>query len=315
MNRLGKGFRALGGVFVLLNLIVFFMPVTQSVRENYPTKEWSQLQYVMNVISDGEPYFTEYTMSRVLWVIFLVVLPVIMSALAGIWGIVGDDEQIISPVLSFIILGLYIGLFCSISSYYPNQSYSRAMAGNLNLICSAGGAFFSMIGLFTKPKRKKVVMTEIPHVEEIKQEQIEAKYNIIEEKPAEPVVSHEIPVANPVIHPETPAYVPGNPRGVMVGLTGMYAGAEIAFQDGEKIRLGRTPDNDLIFDEQQVKVSRNHCTVKWDGQNKEYLFWDNSTNGTFANGSDDCLPKHLEVIVKPGTVIALGDENNTFRLE
>lgn len=156
MNRLGKGFRALGGVFVLLNLIVFFMPVTQSVRENYPTKEWSQLQYVMNVISDGEPYFTEYTMSRVLWVIFLVVLPVIMSALAGIWGIVGDDEQIISPVLSFIILGLYIGLFCSISSYYPNQSYSRAMAGNLNLICSAGGAFFSMIGYLPNQREKKL---------------------------------------------------------------------------------------------------------------------------------------------------------------
>lgn len=304
MNRLGKRFRAMGGVFVLINIVAFFLPVTQSIRENYPTKNWSQLQYVINVMEEGEPFLTSYTTSRLIWVICLVVLPLLLSALAGIWGIVGDDRQIVSPILSFVVLGLYIGLFFSISAFYPNQSYSRATAGFLNLACSGGAVLFSVIGLCNTPRSKKITKTEIPQVQEIKKQQIQAKYNIIDEKPAESVVN-----------PRIPPYVPGIPRGVMVGLTGMYAGAEISFRDGEKIRLGRNQDNELIFDEQQVKISRHHCTIKWDEQNKEYLFWDNSTNGTYSNGSEDCLPKHLEVIVKPGTVIALGDEKNTFRLE
>ena len=104
------------------------------------------------------------------------------------------------------------------------------------------------------------------------------------------------------------------PRGVMVGLTGIYAGAEIPFADGEYIKLGRLANNDLVF-EGQPKVSRNHCRIKWNSASKRFSFYDYSSNGTFVNGSEDCLPQNLEIEMLPGTVIAIGDENNTFRLE
>lgn len=310
MNQFKKSFRTIGGVFILLNIVVFFFPMTQSVRENYPTKAWSQLQYVTQVMGEGEPYATTYSSDRMLWMLCLIILPLLLSALAGVWGIVGDDRQIVSPILSLIVLCLYIGLFVSVPNFYPNQSYCREVAGTLNLICSGLGAFCSIIGLFGASKSKNIDMTIIPEIEDMKKEQIEAKYTVIEN-----VQQHSQSVKPPVQQPEVKAYVPKEPRGVVVGLYGMYAGAEISLRDGETIRLGRNKDNDLIFDDEQKKVSRNHCTIKWDGKNKEYLIYDNSTVGTFANGSDNCLPKHLEVIVKVGTVIDLGDEQNRFRLE
>ena len=109
-----------------------------------------------------------------------------------------------------------------------------------------------------------------------------------------------------------PPYVPGHPKGVMVGLVGVYAGAEIPFKIGERIRLGRLANNDLVF-EGQDKVSRNHCYIKWDGY--KFLIKDSSSNGVFVNGSEDCLPQNIEIEIPIGSVIAIGDENNTFRLE
>lgn len=313
MNRLGKGLRATGGVFVLLNIIIFFLPLSQRVLTNYPTKFWSQLQYVMNVQTVEEPFMAAYTPSRLIWCICLLILPLVLSALTGIWGILGDEKQKVSPILSFVILGLYIGLAVTLPSYFPNNSYSVAPTGWLNLVCTSIGAIISAIGLAQKSEDHKVVEKEIPQVKEMKKEQIESRYNIIEN--AQPVKQETVKLEPVQEHIKVPPYIPGNPRGVIVGLKGVYAGAEIALQDGERIRIGRNFDNDLIYDETQSKISRNHCAIRWDAENKEFLFWDESTNGSYANGSDDCLPKHLEVIVQPGTIIALGDESNIFRLE
>ncbi len=308
MNRLGKNLRVIGGVFMLLNLIIFFLPLTQRVWTHYPTKRWSQLQYVLNIRTVEEPFLTAYTPSRMIWCICLLILPVLLSILAGIWGILGDDKQKISSVISFIILGLYIGLAVTLPSYLPDESYSVTSTGWLNIICSSIGAIISVFCVLQKTGDKCMQLKGIPQVQEIKEEQIESRYNIIvNEAGNKPETKQE--------NVQIPEYIPGNPRGVVVGLKGIYAGAEIPIADGEKIRFGRNIDNDVIFDDKQSKVSRNHCAIKWDAQNEEFLFWDNSTNGSFTNGSEDCLPKHLEVVVVPGTIIALGDETNVFRLE
>ena len=335
MNRLGKGFRLTGGIFALINVVLFFLPMTQSVRVNYPTKIWSQLSYVTQVTGDGEPYLTGYTTERLMWVGGLIVLPLLLSALTGIWGIVGDDRQLVSPLMSFVVLGLYIGLFMTVSFYYPDATYERAFAGAANLICSGLAAAFGLFGIFWTAGRTEAEMTEIPQVQEFKQEQIESRYNIIDTTPqkggeAKEGEDVEGVTLNMQSLPEDmkqkaaeatddglkniPPYQ-GPPRGVMVGLTGMYAGAEIPFQDGEQIRMGRFQDNELIFDESQNKVSRNHCIVKWNAKDQEYLVFDTSTNGTYPYGAEDCLPKNLEVIVKPGTIIGIGDFRNSFRLE
>lgn len=105
-----------------------------------------------------------------------------------------------------------------------------------------------------------------------------------------------------------------NPRGVMVGLSGIYAGAEIPLTDGEYIKLGRVTDNDLVFSGQK-RVSRNHCQIMWSAAKRMYTVFDFSTNGIFLDGSETRLTKNTALDIKPGSVLAIGDRTNTFRLD
>jgi len=103
-------------------------------------------------------------------------------------------------------------------------------------------------------------------------------------------------------------------RGVLVGLAGIYKGAEIPIQDGETIRIGRTADNDLVFENQQ-KVSRKHCVISFHRDKECFKIVDTSSNGSFTNGSQECLPQNMEICLKPGTILDFGSEENRFRLE
>lgn len=122
----------------------------------------------------------------------------------------------------------------------------------------------------------------------------------------EALIEEEEPVASP--------YQPGAPRGVLVGIRGMYAGAEIPFQAEESIRLGRDASNDLVFTD-APRVSRHHCMITWHESKQQYGFLDRSSNGSFIHGQADCLPQNIEIMLQPGTVIDIGDEDNEFRLE
>lgn len=307
MNRSAKGFRAVSSIFILLNLAVFFQPVTVRVQENYAALDWSQLEYIKGLFMGGVPFGDHVTVKisavQTIWIIFLMAVPVIFSMIAGIWGIVGSYRQIVSSILTFLILGLYIGMYFSISVVWPEaaagQTFERGIACSMHLICSVCAAAAACIALFCTPKKVQAARTVIPQVREIRQQQVEAKYNIIMETSEKK---------------SPPEYKPGNPRGVIVGLTGMYQGAEIPLRDGEYIKLGRQADNHLIF-EGQPNVSRNHCRIKWEAGRKKYIFCDYSSNGSFVNGSKDCLPQNLKIEMEPGTVVAIGDETNTFRLE
>lgn len=122
----------------------------------------------------------------------------------------------------------------------------------------------------------------------------------------EALIEEEEPVAAP--------YQPGAPRGVLVGIRGMYAGAEIPFRAEESIWLGRDASNDLVFTD-APRVSRHHCMITWHESKQQYGFLDRSSNGSFIHGQADCLPQNIEIMLQPGTVIDIGDEDNEFRLE
>lgn len=307
MNRSAKGFRVVSGLFILLNLAAFFFPVTGRVQENYAAIKWYQLDYIKSMFGGSLPYDGKgagITVVQTLWILCFVVLPLFLAMIAGIWGIIGNYKQRTSSILAFAVFTLYIGMFVSLGILWPDaaegQVYRREMACMLHLIFSGCGVALAAAALLCTPKEIKAVKNSIPQVREIKQQQVEAKYNIIIEKSKEKQVQ--------------PSYVPGNPRGVLVGLTGIYAGAEIPLTSGEYIKLGRQTNNHLVF-EGQPNVSRNHCRIKWDAGRKKYTFCDYSSNGSFVNNSDECLPQNLEIDMEPGTVVAIGDERNTFRLE
>lgn len=307
MSRKGKGLRVASGGVVLLNIVIFFLPVVKYEPLNYQVERFSQLDYMLKVFSQEAPYEMPPSIGRFFWMLFLILLPIVLSLVAGIWGMVGNDRQIVSSILIFVVLGLYILLILSIGGYFPEKEYSRDIAGIVNLLCSITAGILALITLLYKGEQfDEQVMVQIPQIQEIKQEQIEARYSIITEAEKKKTSGQQVVTV--------PPYVQGAPRGIMVGLTGIYAGAEISFQDGECIRLGRLADNDLVF-EGQDKVSRNHCYIKWNGKEQKFMIKDSSSNGTFVDGSEDCLPQNIEIEIPIGSVIAIGDEKNTFRLE
>lgn len=117
---------------------------------------------------------------------------------------------------------------------------------------------------------------------------------------------------------EAPHYVPTQPQpetkqkhGVLVGLCGLYAGAQIEMKDGEMITFGRADDNNLIF-ASEPRISRHHCMIRWNAQKQKYIFRDYSSSGSYINDQQDCLPQNLDLEIACGSKIALGNNDNVF---
>ena len=101
--------------------------------------------------------------------------------------------------------------------------------------------------------------------------------------------------------------------GSIMGLSGVYAEAIFRLDPNEKITIGRDPKSaQIVIDENCGLVSRTHCTILGCVSANCYIVTDLSTNGTFADGKR--LPKGETVSVARGTVIAIGDSTNTFKL-
>lgn len=318
MSRFAKKFRVISSLCALLNFIALFLPITKRIQENYADLTWTQLDYIQGALADYIPFFQKETTEIISvscgWVLFFMVLPLVLSLIAGIWGFVGSYAQKISGILVFLVLMIYIGMAANISYLWPEaaagQEYCRGSACMLTLIFSGCAAVWAVASLAVTPRKRKTDEVFIPQVEEIKQEQVEAKYNIVAEENRQ----EQAGAKYNIVAEEKQETEREGTHGALVGRTGIYAGAEIPLEDGDVIRLGRQSDNHLIF-EGQLNVSRNHCQIKWDNGRQKYVFRDYSSNGSFVNGSEDCLPQNLDLELDPGTTIAIGDEMNTFYLK
>ncbi|MFI3212875.1 MAG: FHA domain-containing protein [Eubacteriales bacterium] len=102
--------------------------------------------------------------------------------------------------------------------------------------------------------------------------------------------------------------------GSISGLSGMYAGQEIPLAANEELLIGR--DNtmcNLIIDQRAEKLSRKHCSITYDGMRGVYMVTDFSSNGTYIDGGNR-LVANMATQMQSGTVIALGNKENRFRL-
>lgn len=309
MERYAKGFRSMGGFLILLNLVASFLPVTIYTQVGYQPECWSQLSYVQSLLGSvkaGEMTIT-LDQTQMLLVVCGMLLPLLLSLIAGVIGFLGSPRQRISSIFSFIVVLCYLAAFLMLDTLWPEakdtQAYQRGISLTVNLAVSAAAAVMGLLSLIATPRKVKNQEKKIPQVQEIKQQQVETKYNIMMEETNRKAVQET-----------QTSHSSGIPRGVLVGLSGVYAGAEIPMPLGEFIKLGRLNTNHLVF-EGQKSVSRDHCKLKWDADSQTYTIYDYSSTGSFTNGSHDCLPQNLEMILKPGTVLAIGDETNTFRLE
>lgn len=99
--------------------------------------------------------------------------------------------------------------------------------------------------------------------------------------------------------------------GMLTGVRGEYAGAEISIADGEIIAIGRNQEEcSLILNSR--KVSRKHCAVLYDGKEDDYILINYSLNGTYL--SDGRLLEQEKLYHVPhGTVFYINTEEE-FKL-
>ncbi len=341
MNRSAKGVRVAGGLLLFVNLAAFFLPVTKMVQEPYYPAESpltiTPLQYIMGIFKEnGELFPAPFSTTQLVLILCFLLLPVLLSLAGGIIGIVGSTKQLVSGIFSLVIAGLYGTLFPVMDAIWPegsqipaNQEYMWGYALYITLGVSAISAVLGVISFFVRPKKPKKSGMGIPEINEMRQEQELSRYHIVEpmKRKGDESLNMKVDVEekgkeNPQKREEesvkeNPAerpYDPSHPRGVMVGLSGIYAGAEIPFRDEEAIKLGRLPENDLVFAD-QTRVSRKHCVLIWHAAKQRYEILDYSSNGSYINGEEECLPQNLKIDLAPGTILDIGDSNNRFRLE
>lgn len=99
--------------------------------------------------------------------------------------------------------------------------------------------------------------------------------------------------------------------GALIGVTGGYTGVEIEL-DTAGVVIGRDATvSQLIID--SSLISRRHCQIIYDVQKGQYIVTDYSSNGTYI--ANRRLMKGVAEFLPSGTVISLGDDKNSFRLQ
>ena len=313
MERFAKKFRVTASICILLELAAAFLPFLKRVQENYPDVTWSQLNYIQGAFTaltkGTEQKLPEVlTSGQAVWVLIFMLLPLLIAVTAGVWGVVGDHTQKVSLMLIFVVFVLDIVLLAMGGQLKAEagdgQTYLQAYGGIVSLVISGAASLISIAAWIATPKTMKESAVSIPEVHEIKQQQIETKYNVM--------LDQQAPQSSTQSQSSAPQQMPQH--GVLVGLKGMYEGAQIPMTDGEEILLGRAEGNHLIFTGQK-SVSRRHCKLKWVAAKQKYIIHDYSSSGTYLNGLDDCLPQNLDMELPCGTQIALGNRDNIFLLK
>jgi hypothetical protein len=231
MNRFAKKFRVFAGICAILNLVAVFLPVTREIRENYADVTYHQFDYIQSALAKFLPFLesgkVQVTAGQAGLILLVMLLPMILAVAAFVWAIAGGHGQKGSSILIFLVFFGYIVMALSIGQFWPDEangvSYARGIGSILPVIFSGAGAIFSVLALIATPGKVKIASEGIPEVEMFKQQKIDAQYNIIEqqepEKPKEE--QQDLP-----------------PHGVIVGIKGLYAGANIPITDGAPVRMG-----------------------------------------------------------------------------
>lgn len=102
-------------------------------------------------------------------------------------------------------------------------------------------------------------------------------------------------------------------EGAIIIIKGECAGMEVPIDDGESIVLGRNSEEcNLIITGD--KISRKHCSIKYDKEEQVYSLIDYSSNGTyFVDGTR--MEPLTPIWIKSGTQFFMGDQRNVFQLK
>lgn len=104
-------------------------------------------------------------------------------------------------------------------------------------------------------------------------------------------------------------------QGSITFLTGSCKGFQIPVSSTE-VLIGKDPARcQVVIGMEHTKVSRCHCGVRFDATEGVYIVTDYSSNGTFNADGNIQIAKGSPSYLESGTVLALADGANTFRLD
>ena len=309
MDRLAKSIRISCGIVLLVNLAGWFVSWVNVTQENYRTLTASLWNYICALFGGKGDALTmtasdAFTGSQKMLIIVCMMISACVVLLFGIWGVVGGPKQIFTGIGAIVNLILQLVLFFNRHKMWTLTENQKVHMGLGNVILLVGASVAAILGictLFLRPRvRRASESAEIPQLQEIKEQQLQAKYNVVQEE--------AVPQENVQQTPQSTA-----PHGTLIGITGMYQGAQLTLKDGEMIRLGRKPENDLVF-AGEMHVSRQHCQITWDEARGQYKLYDTSSTGTYMNGQEEPLPQNMEVWLDTGVMLDIGDSSNRFSL-
>lgn len=103
-------------------------------------------------------------------------------------------------------------------------------------------------------------------------------------------------------------------NGALVGVSGVYSGQVFELSEGSAIIIGRDPAQcELVFPENRENISRHHCDIRYYKDRNTYGITDYSKNGTFVNGEK--IPTNMERMCGSGSIVSLGGQSDSFRLQ
>lgn len=102
-------------------------------------------------------------------------------------------------------------------------------------------------------------------------------------------------------------------QGALIGVSGMYQGAEIPMNSEESITIGRDAESsNLVISDKAV--SRQHCSVTYDAFRQTYSVMDHSTNGVYLRDGSR-LVQGQPATLHPGDTIRIGNTDHVFQLK
>lgn len=350
MNHSADRIRMLEGLFLICNFLIFFLPELTIRQENYPEQTFSQFSFFHDYFLSGSGA-SQISVSGNMRILTLlcILIPVILVIFLSIGSFIDKIPHryiAIGGILAGVLYLLHLLLAKGIWPKRLNdaQSYDRRIGWWL-LAITMLGTLLSAILLLVASIREMTLEKEAMMIEAGRDEQPDVPiisrnntgenakgaygpgdvrdrnpaYNNYAESYEDSAVSQtqtELQIL-PKFSDEQTAQGTGeirHPRGVMVGIAGVFRGAEIAMQDGELVNLGRDLSNDLVFQD-APHISRMHCYIIWQAERQKYLLEDHSSNGCYINGALERLPQNVPIALDPGTVVDIGDRTNRFRLE
>lgn len=357
MNHSMDKFRIPQGIFLLSNVLLFFLPSVSIWQENYPEQVYSQWSFIQGyLISRTGVGASSASGSAPFMTVLLVVLPLVLAVFAGVCTLVErfygkyariasvaalclylcqlllgniflwpkrlNDAQQFNPEIGMWLL-LIVVLVSLVMYVIPMLPFFRGAKRTEHLVEADASDSLSQSGspVAGMPSMPRKSVSYFSDEDGISYTQRDPMRNMEHGKESHTIsqtqTEMKLPWENRVVVAEATQggrATAFSPRGVMVGVTGVFAGKEIAFEDGETLRLGRDFANDLVFTNAS-HISRNHCLITWYEQKQKYYVEDQSSNGCFINGAPTRLPKNVEIVLEPGTLIDIGDPSNRFRLE